>query len=154
MSLATELGFAWLMAHPLRGPRPQAVVHGDLGMHNILVRAGHLAAILDWELAHLGDPAEDIGNCRAALIQNLMSWHEFLDRYLAEGGTLEACDLRAVMFHSIWAHVRGSVYVALIRQMALRQEHPNLELIGVGWDFFARTQLYITRELNQAEKLL
>jgi len=61
LHFATDLGFAWLLSREWPTNRPVALVHGDLGMHNILIRDGNLAALLDWELMHLGDPAEDIG---------------------------------------------------------------------------------------------
>jgi aminoglycoside phosphotransferase (APT) family kinase protein len=36
-------------------------VHGDFRLGNFIVNEQGLAAVIDWELAHLGDPAEDIG---------------------------------------------------------------------------------------------
>ena len=57
---AFELGFRWLEANrPARGPA--VVVHGDLRLGNLLVDQDGLRAVLDWELAHLGDPLEDLG---------------------------------------------------------------------------------------------
>lgn len=57
---AFELGFRWLEAN-----RPVAVgetvVHGDFRLGNLLVDGEGLRAVLDWELAHLGDPLEDLG---------------------------------------------------------------------------------------------
>lgn len=62
---ALEAGFRWLELHP-PPPRAVAVVHGDFRTGNILVRpdtaaSPGLAAVLDWELAHLGNPVEDLG---------------------------------------------------------------------------------------------
>jgi aminoglycoside phosphotransferase (APT) family kinase protein len=37
------------------------VVHGDFRMGNLMVGAGGLTGVLDWELAHRGDPVEDLG---------------------------------------------------------------------------------------------
>ena len=34
--------------------------HGDYRMGNILAKDGHLTGVLDWELAHFGDPHEDL----------------------------------------------------------------------------------------------
>jgi len=55
-----ELAFRWLEQ---RAPEvaTQAVVHGDFRMGNVLVDPGGLTAVLDWELAHVGDPMEDLG---------------------------------------------------------------------------------------------
>ena len=49
----------WLVARaPTQGPA--RVVHGDYGMHNCMVdRSGTVVAVLDWEIATLGDPLAD-----------------------------------------------------------------------------------------------
>jgi len=53
-------GLRWLTRHlPDQYPTP-AVVHGDLRNGNIIVDDHGLAAVLDWELTHLGDPMEDL----------------------------------------------------------------------------------------------
>ena len=57
---ALEYVLAWLDRNaPER--RPLALVHGDFRTGNYLVDDGRLTAVLDWEFAHWGDPAEDIG---------------------------------------------------------------------------------------------
>lgn len=55
-----EVGFRWLREH-LPVDAPLTLVHGDFRMGNFLVDAGRLIAVLDWELAHLGDPMADVG---------------------------------------------------------------------------------------------
>lgn len=54
-----ELAFAWLKANEPEAADP-VLVHGDFRLGNLIVDADGLAAVLDWELAHLGDPREDI----------------------------------------------------------------------------------------------
>jgi len=49
-----------------RLPRPQraAIVHGDYRLDNVILTAhdrGRIAAIIDWEMATLGDPLADLG---------------------------------------------------------------------------------------------
>lgn len=55
-----ELAFRWLAANrpPAVAPR---LVHGDFRLGNVLCGPDGLRAVLDWELAHLGDPMEDLG---------------------------------------------------------------------------------------------
>jgi aminoglycoside phosphotransferase (APT) family kinase protein len=55
-----ELAFAWLR-RSAPAPHPATLVHGDFRNGNLMVAPEGLAAILDWELAHLGDPREDLG---------------------------------------------------------------------------------------------
>ena len=57
---AFELGFRWLEAN--RPPSTRvSVVHGDFRHGNFIVNSSGLAAVLDWEISHLGDPMEDLG---------------------------------------------------------------------------------------------
>jgi aminoglycoside phosphotransferase (APT) family kinase protein len=53
-----ERCFSWLRAN-LRATGPSVVVHGDPGPGNALQDAGGVAAVIDWEFAHVGDAAED-----------------------------------------------------------------------------------------------
>jgi aminoglycoside phosphotransferase (APT) family kinase protein len=53
-----ERGFAWLRAN-LRPTGASVIVHGDPGPGNALQDAAGVAAVIDWELAHAGDAAED-----------------------------------------------------------------------------------------------
>lgn len=55
-----ELSLQWLRQN-LPPPRAPAVVHGDFRNGNLLIGADGVRAVLDWELAHAGDPAEDLG---------------------------------------------------------------------------------------------
>jgi aminoglycoside phosphotransferase (APT) family kinase protein len=57
---AVELGLRWLRANAPE-PAEARLVHGDFRLGNFIVDENGLAAVIDWELAHLGDPAEDIG---------------------------------------------------------------------------------------------
>ena len=54
-----ELALQWLHDH-LPPPLPGVLVHGDFRLGNLMVDGQGLRAVLDWELAHVGDPAEDI----------------------------------------------------------------------------------------------
>lgn len=51
---------SWLDRHAPTTPR-RVLVHGDFKPGNILVRDGEVAALLDWETAHVGSPLEDLG---------------------------------------------------------------------------------------------
>lgn len=55
-----EIGLRWLRDN--RPPaRPQCLVHGDFRLGNVLIDSRGIQGVLDWELAHLGNPIEDLG---------------------------------------------------------------------------------------------
>ncbi len=88
-----EYALAWLERH-----RPasvgRAIVHGDFRLGNLLVDPSGLTAVLDWELLHVGDPAEDLGwFCVRAWrfgsslpVAGLGEREELLDAYADGGG--------------------------------------------------------------------
>jgi len=55
-----ELAFRWLEANcpPAREMR---LVHGDFRNGNLIFGPEGVRAVLDWEIAHVGDPMEDLG---------------------------------------------------------------------------------------------
>lgn len=55
-----EVAFRWLRDHAPADVEPR-VVHGDFRNGNLLIGADGVRAVLDWELAHAGDPMEDLG---------------------------------------------------------------------------------------------
>ncbi len=50
----------WLLEH-LPGEAEPRLVHNDFRNGNVMVSPEGIVAVLDWELAHLGDPIRDIG---------------------------------------------------------------------------------------------
>lgn len=85
---------AWLRAH--RPAEPEArLVHGDVRLGNLMVTPDGLAAVLDWELAHWGDPCRDFawaslpplrfGRPQRAFA-GLCGLDEFVALYEAHGG--------------------------------------------------------------------
>lgn len=57
-----EAAFRWLEAIAPSPPERPVLVHGDFRNGNLMIHPDRgLVGVLDWELAHLGDPAEDLG---------------------------------------------------------------------------------------------
>ena len=55
-----ELAIQWLRQH-MPEPTTPKLVHGDFRTGNLIVGPEGVRAILDWEVAHLGDPMEYLG---------------------------------------------------------------------------------------------
>lgn len=53
------LAIRWLRDH-LPAPATPVLLHGDFRIGNLMVDANGLAAVLDWELAHIGDRHQDL----------------------------------------------------------------------------------------------
>ncbi len=83
---------AWTGSNvPDDGAAP-VVVWGDAGPHNTLVDGDLISGLVDWELAHLGHPLEDLG---AAVWACLGSYDaaEVVAGYEAEAGPVDRCTL-------------------------------------------------------------
>ncbi len=50
----------WLRAHLPKNPRA-TLVHNDFRNGNVMVSPDGVVAVLDWEVAHIGDPMRDLG---------------------------------------------------------------------------------------------
>jgi aminoglycoside phosphotransferase (APT) family kinase protein len=145
---AVELSLRWLRANAPE-PAGQRLVHGDFRLGNFIVDEGGLAAVIDWELAHLGDPAEDVGwLCIRSWrfgnddrpVAGLGDLDEFLADYEAAGGP--PIERERVRYWEVFGNVKWAVICA-------RQAHDHLtgvrrshELASLGrricepeWDF-------------------
>ena len=80
-----DFACCWAKQMCRQDPGTVAVVHGDVGPHNMLVANDRLTALLDWEFSHLGDPAEDLGIARV-YAEDVMAWEEFIHLYREAGG--------------------------------------------------------------------
>ena len=145
---AFELGLRWLDAN--RPPvGPDAVVHGDFRNGNLIVGPEGVRAVLDWELAHRGDPVEDLGwLCvkswrfgQQPPVGGFGGYEELLTAYEAAGGrrvdratlhwweTLGTLKWGVMCIMQTMAHVSGairSVELAAIGRRVCEVEHDLL----------------------------
>lgn len=84
-SPVVDYAYAWALRECERDAGIACFVHGDAGPYNLLVEDDKLRAILDWEFAHVGDPAEDLGVARI-YAETCMPWDEFMSIYHGAGG--------------------------------------------------------------------
>ncbi|HRE42692.1 MAG TPA: phosphotransferase family protein [Terricaulis sp.] len=104
----------WLEAHRPRAFTP-GIMHGDYHLANVMYarESGELAAIVDWELATIGDPLIDLGWLLATwpepgAPQNLISvkpWIGFptADELVAHYAARSARDLGAINWYAVLA---------------------------------------------------
>jgi aminoglycoside phosphotransferase (APT) family kinase protein len=105
-----EIGFAfrWLKDHAPVAERI-GLVHGDYRFGNFLFEGERITALLDWEMAHLGDPVEDIAWAYRSLWTPEMhlSLDEFIARYEAAGGPKVRPE--ALLFYRLFGEVKHAV---------------------------------------------
>jgi aminoglycoside phosphotransferase (APT) family kinase protein len=157
---AFELGLRWLDEHRPR-PRAASVVHGDFRNGNLIVGPDGVRSVLDWELAHLGDPLEDLGwLCVRAWrfgvdrpVGGFGEYDELIGAYEGAAGT--EVDRDALRWWEImgtlkwgvmcimqaWTHTSGfvrSVELAAIGRRVCENEYDLMNLLPSPWDGRAR----------------
>jgi aminoglycoside phosphotransferase (APT) family kinase protein len=133
-----ELALQWLKAHR-PAPAPQlSLVHGDFRNGNLVVDESGLRAVLDWEMAHLGEPMEDLGwicvnswrfgrddlpvggfGTRAALFEG----------YVQAGGTLQADQ---VHYWEVFGTLKWGVICESMAAAYLSGAERNVERAAIG----------------------
>ncbi len=121
-----EAAFRWLEDHMPQRPTTPCLVHGDFRNGNLIFGPEGIRAVLDWELAHLGDPAQDLGwitvnswrfGARDHPVGGFGSIEDMMAGYVAAGGA--AIDTARVLFWQALGSLRWGV---MCRQMSWRDE--------------------------------
>jgi aminoglycoside phosphotransferase (APT) family kinase protein len=111
---ALRLAARWLHDNLPTAPKRIALVHGDFRPANVLVDGGRLHALLDWELAHLGDPYDDLGwyTCSVYRGEHFLPgrWEpaDFLHRYARAVGE-QGIDTERLHFWQVMSSFRLAV---------------------------------------------
>ncbi len=132
-----ELVRRWLIDH--RPPPVEPVVlHGDFRLGNLIVGDDGLRAVIDWELAHLGDPMEDLGwLCVKAWrfgqrppVAGLGEYDELFAAYTEAGGA--AVDADVVRWWEVLGTWKWAIMCVLQASVHLSGAARSHELAAVG----------------------
>jgi aminoglycoside phosphotransferase (APT) family kinase protein len=152
-----ELTLRWLIDHRPPDAATAHLVHGDFRNGNLIVGPEGVRSVLDWELAHLGDPIEDLGwlcvkSWRFGVSDHVVGGFgeldDLLDAYERAGGTRP--DLATLRFWIVlgtlkwgvicmaqaFSHLSGmvrSVELATLGRRVAETEWDLLELLDGGW---------------------
>ena len=155
-----ELAFRWLEQNrpaPADGAGA-SVVHGDFRNGNLIVGPDGVRAVLDWEMAHLGDPMEDLAwlcvkSWRFGVdlpVGGFGTYEQLIDSYEAAGGrpvdrdalqwweVLGNLKWGVICMMQAWAHVSGavrSVELAAIGRRVCETEWDLLDLLSPPGDY-------------------
>jgi aminoglycoside phosphotransferase (APT) family kinase protein len=132
-----ELVRNWLVDH--RPPSEhRSLVHGDFRLGNMIVGPDGLRAVIDWELAHLGDPMEDLGwLCvkawrfgSAPPVAGLGTYDELFAAYEAAGGS--AVDPAVVHWWEVLGTWKWAIMCIVQASVHLSGAARSHELAAIG----------------------
>jgi len=136
-----EFALGWLRRHPPQSRGRECAVVWDSGQFHH--SDGHLVAVLDLELGHLGDPMMDLAGWR--MRDSILPYGDFAklyDRYAELTG--EPVDLDAVQLH----HIAFTLTNSLIFSDRLR--HPDADTDYMTYlQWCNETNLYTTEALAE-----
>ena len=107
-SIALETAFSWLKKNIAAADGPRSLVHKDLGSHNFLAQDDKVTALLDWESAAIGNPAQDLGYLYPTVTQ-ICDWESFIQHYQAHGGPVTSAE--QIEFYRVWGNTWLSVLI-------------------------------------------
>ncbi|MDZ7674139.1 MAG: phosphotransferase family protein [Acidimicrobiales bacterium] len=134
---AFELAFRWLEDH-----RPEVtgetVVHGDFRLGNLMIGPDGLRAVVDWELAHIGDPMEDLGwLCVRAWrfggecpVAGVGSYEQLFDAYEAAAGV--EVDPEIVRWWEVLGTLKWGIICIMQSRVHLDGMSRSVELAAIG----------------------
>ena len=121
-------------------PSPPRLVHGDFRMGNLIIDGARLAAVLDWELVHIGEIYEDLawfcirawrfGAPAARGAGGLGSIESFLSTYEQVAGT--TVDRVSFRWWLVMATLRWGVICRYQAERHLSGQTPSVELATIG----------------------
>jgi aminoglycoside phosphotransferase (APT) family kinase protein len=133
-----ELAFRWLRQRLPQG-QERALVHGDYRLGNVIFGPEGARAVLDWELAHIGDPMEDLGwICVRSWrfgndelpVGGIGTREEFYQAYEASGGF--SVDAQRVRFWEAFGNLRWGIICLGQARTYLDGRSPSVELASIG----------------------
>ena len=153
-SISAAVAGQWLRSHVEWGllARP-ALVHGDFGLHNLLIEDGRLTGVVDWELASIGSPAIDVAMCRRMAPYMDFEWQDFVDTYVDAGGAAETCDPRSIAFYQVYGLVSGTVRSRYGGHLFRSGVKRDLVTANSGFDFHYRSSRLLANALTEAMAL-
>lgn len=120
--------FDWLTDHETE-PERSAVVHGDFRPGNVLYEGERITALLDWELAHLGDPVEDIAWAYRSFWspERFVPLAEFIAAYESAVGA--RVETQRLLWHRVFCEVKFATISLQAARSVIDGRSTNLRLI-------------------------
>jgi len=133
-----EAAFRWLSEN-VPPDRPMTLVHGDFRIGNLMIDDNGLVAVLDWELAQIGDPMMDLswisvpswrfGNMDRP-VGGISDRESLFDAYEAASG--RSVDRERVRFWEILGTLKWGIMCQMLCHAHLRGDIRSVERAAIG----------------------
>ena len=151
----TRAVLRWLRRNPPPPAQRVSLVHGDYRTENFLFEQDRVTAVLDWEMAHLGDPVEDLSwwlleNWRydrehQELVGAFFPREEFVARWERASGLTVAEP--ALRWWTLLSHVKAiAIWITAGHKFALG-ETAELTMPVIPWAYVAQQEGWMLAEL-------
>ncbi len=152
--VAVPLARQWLLDHidDVVPSGPLCLLQGDFGLHNTLVEADRVTALVDWEAATIGPPARELAAAWPAATA-LMGWPDFVAAYRRAGGSSEATDERSVTYYRVFFGLGACMSSRTGGHLFRTGDKRDLLTAHSGLDAHFRAQRNLLRALADAGAL-
>lgn len=148
----------WLRANPPPPAQRVSAVHGDYRVGNFLYRPDGIYGVVDWEMAHLGDPLEDLSwwmldnwrydRERPGLIGAFFPREEFVAHWERASGL--TADEAALRWWTLLSHVKANaIWITAGHRFALG-ETGDLAMPVIPWVYVNQQEAWMLAELVAA----
>jgi aminoglycoside phosphotransferase (APT) family kinase protein len=153
----TRAAIRYLRRTPPPAPKRITIVHGDFRIGNFLFTDKEVAAVLDWEMVHLGDPHEDLAwfcarNWRArrdpSRMSGLLTRTETLERWTAASGLTVNPD--ALDWWTIFTHVKAQGLWATADKAFATIRSDDVMYASFGYLQFDREERWMLEDMKVA----
>jgi aminoglycoside phosphotransferase (APT) family kinase protein len=126
-----RFGIDWLERNVPDWDGPTCLVQGDTGPGNFMYQDGKVTAVVDWELAHFGDPMDDIAWLSLRTVQDTFT--HFPDR-LREYERLSGIEIdeQRVWYYRLYAEMRMATLRAQPRATSGEDAPPRSAARDIG----------------------
>lgn len=142
-----ERGLRWLENNIAPCDEPATLIHGDYGLHNILIDNGQVSAILDWEAVQLGDPAEELSWLLACTSQYIE--RENLLALYADSGGRNVSEFRLRYFDVLQCLRMPIACLAALKLLEIRLD--NIQYAAFGLRFIHHNASCLIECIRKAE---
>nr|WP_240946074.1 phosphotransferase family protein [Pseudomaricurvus alkylphenolicus] len=154
-----QTAIRWLRANPPRPPEQVRVVHGDFRTGNVMAtKEGEITAVLDWEMAHIGDPLEDLawaidpmwGYKQPNRVGGMIPRNEALRIYQSRSGV--AIDHTDLAWWEMFSHVKGlAIWGSAAKEFQLGNNNDPIMLVAGLAPFTTHEHILAKKLLTQRE---